>query len=188
MCKVKLDVVWCNLPSVASKGGLELFFEYDRILRNDIALLASAPFRVANAASHKRPCGKAARKEEIENSLFFLYTVKSLTPFSSNKIIKLPKYSIFGRTSRVHFIHLHDISCHSSYASAACRSRYFVWHLLCLNVKRGHQTSDLGTSDIERRSRTGNPGFTIAPQYESYKVTVFVWVKATILKFVGNTK
>ena len=188
MCKVKLDVVWCNLPNVASKGGLELFFEYDRILRNDIALLASAPFRVANAASHKRPCGKAARKEEIENSLFFLYTVKSLTPFSSNKIIKLPKYSIFGRTSRVHFIHLDDISFHSSYASAACRSRYFVWHLLCLNVKRGHQTSDLGTSDIERRSRTGNPDFTIAPQYESYKVTVFVWVKATILKFVGNTK
>ena len=37
MCKVKLDVVWCNLPSVASKGGLELFLEYDRIPRNDIA-------------------------------------------------------------------------------------------------------------------------------------------------------
>ena len=29
MCKVKLDVVWCNLPNVASKGGLELFFEYE---------------------------------------------------------------------------------------------------------------------------------------------------------------
>ena len=41
---------------------------------------------------------------------------------------------------------------------------------------------------MKRRSRTGNLGFTIVPQYESYKVTVFVWGKATILKFVGNTK
>ena len=152
------------------------------------SLLASFPFRVTNAASCKRPCGKAARKEEIENCPFLLYTVNSLTPFSFNKIIKLPKYSIFGRSSRVHFIHLDEISFHWSYASAACRSRYFVWHLLCLNVKRGHQTSDFRTSDIERRSRTGNPGFTIVPQYESYKVTMFVWGKATILRFVGNTK
>ena len=36
MCKVKLYVVWCNSPSVASKGGLELFLEYGRIIRNDI--------------------------------------------------------------------------------------------------------------------------------------------------------
>lgn len=60
---------------------------------------------------------------------------------------------------------------------AACRSRYFVRHLLCMNAKSGHQTSDFRTSDIERRSRTGDPCFAIVTQYESYKVTVFVWGK-----------
>ena len=34
----------------------------------------------------------------------------------------------------------------------------------------------------------GNPGSVIVPQYGSSKITVFVWDKNTILKFVGNTK
>ena len=35
---------------------------------------------------------------------------------------------------------------------------------------------------------TGNPGSAIVPQYGSSKITVFVWGKSTILKFVGNIK
>ena len=35
---------------------------------------------------------------------------------------------------------------------------------------------------------TGDPGSVIVPQYSSSKITVFVWGKNTILKFVGNTK
>ena len=35
---------------------------------------------------------------------------------------------------------------------------------------------------------TGNPGFEIVPQYQSSKITVFVWDKNMILKFLGNTK
>ena len=35
---------------------------------------------------------------------------------------------------------------------------------------------------------TGNPGSVIVPQYDSSKITVFVWGKNTILKFLGNTK
>ena len=35
---------------------------------------------------------------------------------------------------------------------------------------------------------TGNPGSVIVPQYGSSKITVFVWGKNTILKFLGNTK
>ena len=35
---------------------------------------------------------------------------------------------------------------------------------------------------------TGNPGSVIVPQYSSSKITVFVWGKNTILKFLGNTK
>ena len=34
---------------------------------------------------------------------------------------------------------------------------------------------------------TGNPGAVILPQYGSSKITVFVWGKKTILKFVRNT-
>ena len=37
-------------------------------------------------------------------------------------------------------------------------------------------------------SCTGNPGSVIVPQYGSSKITVFVWGKNTILKFLGNTK
>ena len=33
---------------------------------------------------------------------------------------------------------------------------------------------------------TGNPGSVIVPQYGSSKITVFVWVKNTILKFLLN--
>ena len=35
---------------------------------------------------------------------------------------------------------------------------------------------------------TGNPGSVIVPQYGSSKITVFVWGKNNILKFLGNTK
>ena len=35
---------------------------------------------------------------------------------------------------------------------------------------------------------TGNPGSVIVPQYSSSKITVFVWGKNIILKFLGNTK
>ena len=35
---------------------------------------------------------------------------------------------------------------------------------------------------------TGNPGSVIVPQYSSNKITVFVWGKNTILKFLRNTK
>ena len=34
---------------------------------------------------------------------------------------------------------------------------------------------------------TGHPGSVIVPQYRSNKMTVFVWGKNTILKFLGNT-
>ena len=37
-------------------------------------------------------------------------------------------------------------------------------------------------------SVTGSPGSVIVPQFGSSKITVFVWGKNTILKFVGNTK
>ena len=37
-------------------------------------------------------------------------------------------------------------------------------------------------------SVTGNPGSVIVPQYGSSKITVFVWGKNIILKFLGNTK
>ena len=37
-------------------------------------------------------------------------------------------------------------------------------------------------------STTGNPGSVIVPQYGSSKITVFVWGKNIILKFLGNTK
>ena len=35
---------------------------------------------------------------------------------------------------------------------------------------------------------TGNPGSVIVPQYGYSKITVFVWGKNIILKFLGNTK
>ena len=35
---------------------------------------------------------------------------------------------------------------------------------------------------------TGNPGSVIVPQYGSSKITVFVWGKNIIPKFLGNTK
>ena len=35
---------------------------------------------------------------------------------------------------------------------------------------------------------TGNPGSVRVPQYGSSKITVFVWGKYIILKFLGNTK
>ena len=38
------------------------------------------------------------------------------------------------------------------------------------------------------RISTGNPGSVILPQYGSSKITVFVWGKNIILKFLGNTK
>ena len=38
------------------------------------------------------------------------------------------------------------------------------------------------------RMTTGNLGSVIVPQYGSSKITVFVWGKNIILKFLGNTK
>ena len=35
---------------------------------------------------------------------------------------------------------------------------------------------------------TGNPDSVIVPRYGSSKITVFVWGKNIILKFLGNTK
>ena len=35
---------------------------------------------------------------------------------------------------------------------------------------------------------TGNPGSVRVPQYSSSKITVFVWGKNRILKFLGSTK
>ena len=34
----------------------------------------------------------------------------------------------------------------------------------------------------------GDPGSGIVPQYGSSKITVFVWGKNSILKFLGNTE
>ena len=42
--------------------------------------------------------------------------------------------------------------------------------------------------DNYSRINTGNPGSVIVPQYASSKITVFVWSKNIILKFLGNTK
>ena len=44
--------------------------------------------------------------------------------------------------------------------------------------------ASLGFADLI----TGNPGSVIVPQYGSSKITVFVWGKNIILKFLGNTK
>ena len=38
------------------------------------------------------------------------------------------------------------------------------------------------------RPTTGNPDSVIVPQYGSSKITVFVWGKNAILKFLENTK
>ena len=44
-------------------------------------------------------------------------------------------------------------------------------------------------NDIDKTTETtGNPGSVIVPQYGSSKITVFVWGKNIILKFLGNTK
>ena len=45
----------------------------------------------------------------------------------------------------------------------------------------------LGISGIVHLT-TGNPGSVIVPQYGSSKITVFVWGKNIILKFLENTK
>ena len=46
------------------------------------------------------------------------------------------------------------------------------------------------TNPVKKRCwrTTGNPDSVIVPQYGSSKITVFVWGKYTILKFVGITK
>ena len=67
----------------------------------------------------------------------------------------------------------------------------------CFNVRgreRNRVLSGLGSgfqsgSDhLQSPSTTGNPGSVIVPQYGSSKITVFVWGKNIILKFLGNTK
>ena len=56
----------------------------------------------------------------------------------------------------------------------------------------GHYKSGLGrfgeACTAEATLTRGNPGSLIVPQYRSSKITVFVWGKNTILKFLGNTK
>ena len=44
------------------------------------------------------------------------------------------------------------------------------------------------TGVVPYKKTTGNPGSVIVPQYGSSKITVFVWGKNTILKFLRNTK
>ena len=46
----------------------------------------------------------------------------------------------------------------------------------------------MSTVEQQIKLTTGNPGSVIVPQYGSSKITVFVWGKNTILKFLGNTK
>ena len=43
------------------------------------------------------------------------------------------------------------------------------------------------SAKMASRVSTGHPGSVIVPQYCSNKITVFVWGKNTILKFLGNT-
>ena len=52
------------------------------------------------------------------------------------------------------------------------------------NLVRGNKTQ---TKRKERSISTGNQGSMIVPQYGSSKITVFVWGKNTILKFVRHT-
>ena len=54
-----------------------------------------------------------------------------------------------------------------------------LWQLRCRCNPDHNKFSSLSTA---------NPGSVIVPQYDSSKITVFVWGKNTILKFVGNTK
>ena len=53
----------------------------------------------------------------------------------------------------------------------------------------GHRLTGLNLSAVTKPSfATGNPGSVIVPQYASSKITLFVWSKNIILKFLGNTK
>ena len=63
-------------------------------------------------------------------------------------------------------------------------------NLLSLQVSRSHSPT-METElfrVISPLHTTGNPGSVIVPQYGSSKITVFVWGKNIILKFLGNTK
>ena len=59
---------------------------------------------------------------------------------------------------------------------------YFIAHMW--NSAR----HDHVTGVVPYKKTTGNPGSVIVPQYGSSKITVFVWGKNTILKFLRNTK
>ena len=55
--------------------------------------------------------------------------------------------------------------------------------------KKGSEENAMNNIVLEvRNDTTGNPGSVIVPQYSSSKITVFVWGKNIILKFLGNTK
>ena len=61
-----------------------------------------------------------------------------------------------------------------------------------LAIKKGavcqNHLMDQNQNLIRTLEITGNPDSVIVPQYGSSKITVFVWGKNTIVKFVGNTK
>ena len=61
--------------------------------------------------------------------------------------------------------------------------------ILCYLVRYLQSERESGLCGVLRlRISTGNPGSVIVPQYGSIKITVFVWGKNIILKFLGNTK
>ena len=62
---------------------------------------------------------------------------------------------------------------------------YHPSHRKCCIVAR---TRSLSLNIHVAHYTTGNPGSVIVPQYGSSKITVFVWGKNIILKFLGNTK
>ena len=50
------------------------------------------------------------------------------------------------------------------------------------------QLVEILVTGLQLSRSTGNPGSVIVPQYSSSKITLFVWGKNIILKFLGNTK
>ena len=64
---------------------------------------------------------------------------------------------------------------------------------LCLTIVAVEPTfvASISTREhmsVASRAITGNPGSVTVPWYGSSKITVFVWGKNVILKFLGNTK
>ena len=70
--------------------------------------------------------------------------------------------------------------------SFVCIMRHFRYRQLLKHVVFHDRRARRGLR--LRDETTGNPGSVIVPQYGSSKITVFVWGKNIILKFLGNTK